>query len=122
MRRMNYIVVALIVILAASQLSAQAKGKRLILKDGSYQVATQWEVKGDRVRYFSAERFTWEELPNSMVDWPATEKYQKDRAAGNLAEQNSISIEEAAERKAEEARSPTILPGLRLPESGGVFL
>jgi hypothetical protein len=57
-----------------------------------------------------------------MVDWPATEKYQKDRAAGNLAEQNSISIEENAERKAEEARSPTIAPGLRLPESGGVFL
>jgi hypothetical protein len=107
---------------AQNLFGAQAKGKRLILKDGSYQIATQWEVKGDRVRYYSAERFTWEELPNSMVDWPATEKYQQDRAAGNLAEQNSLRIEEDAERKAEEARSPTVAPGLRLPETGGVFL
>ncbi|MCU1311144.1 MAG: hypothetical protein JWO20_2269 [Candidatus Angelobacter sp.] len=125
MKRTLHFGILLLVLTLLTQVPAHAqaaKGKRLILKDGSYQIATQWEVKGDRVRYFSAERFDWEELPNSLVDWPATEKYQKDRAAGNLAEQNSISIEEVAERKAEEARSPTIIPGLRLPESGGVFL
>jgi hypothetical protein len=102
--------------------AVQAKGKRLILKDGTYQIATQWEVKGDRVRYYSAERFTWEELPSSIVDWPATEKYEHDRAAGRTADQNSLRLEEDVERKAEEARSPTVAPGLRLPESGGIFL
>src|ERR1700737_1515569 len=61
---------------------AGALGERLSRKDRFYQPATKWEVKGDRVRYLSAERNEWEEVPNSMVDWAAAEKYEKDRAAG----------------------------------------
>ncbi len=102
---------------------AQQLAKRLILKDGSYQLATQWEVKGDRVRYLSAERNEWEELPNSIVDWAATDKWVKDRAAGVPSpEAVELDKELAAERAADEARLPLVAPGLRLPEDGVVML
>jgi hypothetical protein len=102
---------------------AQGLSKRLILKDGSYQSVTKYEVKGDRVRYLSSERGEWEELPKSMVDWAATEQYEKDRAAGaSPPEVIELDKELEADRQAEEARSPHVAPGLQLPEEGGVFL
>jgi hypothetical protein len=103
--------------------AAQQLAKRLILKDGSYQMATKWEIKGDRVRYLSAERDEWEELPNSLVDWAATDKFEKDRAAGVPApEAVEIDKEAEAERLAEEARTPEVAPGLHLPDDGGMLL
>lgn len=102
---------------------AQDLAKRLILKDGSYQAVSKYEIKGDRVRYLSAERGEWEELPKSLVDWPATEKYEKDRASGaSTPEAIQLDKEFEADRQADEARSPHVLPGLQLPEEGGVFL
>src|SRR5579863_10706833 len=102
---------------------AQQLAKRLILKDGSYQLATKWEIKGDRVRYLSAERDEWEELPNSLVDWPATDKFERDRAAGIPApEAVELDKEVEAERLADEAKTPQVAPGLHLPDDGGMLL
>ena len=102
---------------------AQELAKRLILKDGSYQAVTKYEIRGERVRYYSAERGEWEELPKSLVDWPATEQYEKDRAAGaSTPEAAALDAEFEKERAAEETRSPHVAPGLQLPEEGGIFL
>src|ERR1700729_1894190 len=76
------IAVGIFGLVLALQAPAQDLARRLILKDGSYQLVTKYETKGDRVRYLSAERNEWEELPESLVDWPATEKYEKERVAG----------------------------------------
>ena len=96
--------------------------KRLVLKDGSNQMATKWEIKGDRVRYYSAERSMWEELPNSLVDWSATNNWEKDHPKGVSREVLQLSADEEAARKAEEAKTPAVAPGLKLPYEGGVYL
>jgi len=128
MRQLNRVQTLLVAALAVFLLtspfaSAQQLAKRLILKDGSYQLATKWEQKADRVRYFSAERNEWEEVPNTLVDWDATDKYEKDRAAGKPAPEAVVLDKELeAERQADEAKSPHVAPGLRLPDEGGVVL
>lgn len=101
---------------------AQDLSRRLILKDGSYQLVTVYEVKGDRVRYKSAERNEWEELPSALVDWPATEKYEKERATSAIPEAKELDKETDAEREAELSHLPQVAPGLRLPEDSGIFL
>jgi hypothetical protein len=104
-------------------LPAQTLANRLILKDGSYQAITKYEVQGERVRYFSAERGEWEELPKSLVDWDATKKYEEGRLTGAaVPEAVELDKELEAERKAAEARSPQVAPGLHLPDENGVFL
>jgi hypothetical protein len=103
--------------------SAQQTAKRLILKDGSYQLVAKYEVKGDRVRYLSAERNEWEEIPNSLIDWPATEKFAKDRSTGApVPEAVELDRETAADRAAEDAKLPQVAPGLRVPADAGVLM
>lgn len=127
-KRSPQIVIAILVIVVLTfafptSSPAQQLARRLILKDGSYQSITKYEVKNDRVRYYSAERDEWEELPSSLVDWPATEKYEKDRtSAPAIPEAALIDKETDAEREAEEAHLPEVAPGLHLPELSGMFL
>jgi hypothetical protein len=107
----------------AQGIPAKTQAHRLILKDGSYQAVTKYEVHGERVRYYSAERGEWEEVPNSLIDWDATEKFEQGRALGKIApEALELDKQLEAERQAEQARSPQVAPGLRLPDEGGIFL
>ena len=72
---MRLLKICCIVMLLLLPADAQSRDKRLILKDGSYETITEYSIQGDRVRYFSSERNSWEELPSSMIDWEATDKY-----------------------------------------------
>jgi len=112
-----------LVLSCLSPAPAQTQARRLILKDGSYQSIAKYEIHGERVRYFSAERGEWEEVPKSLIDWDATEKYEQGRLQGAPSpEAVQLDKELEAEQRAEEARSPHVAPGLRLPDDGGIFL
>jgi len=120
-RRILALLLTILVALSSADY-AQSTTKRLILKDGSYQIATKWELKGDRIRFYSAERSEWEEIPESLVDWDATNQYERDRAAGkDTPEAVALDKELEAARAEEEAKSPQVAPGLRLPPEGGVY-
>ncbi|HKT90471.1 MAG TPA: hypothetical protein VJQ59_18640 [Candidatus Sulfotelmatobacter sp.] len=122
-RQLALLLLPVALILSVNQVSAQDQVRRLILKDGSYQLVTKYEVKGDRVRYYSSEREEWEELPNSLVDWPATEKWQKDRTAmASSPEAVALDKELAHEEELADTKLPEVATGLRLPEPEGVFL
>jgi hypothetical protein len=123
-------ILVLLVLLVSAGLPAlaQTPNQRLILKDGTYQLVTKYERAGDRVRYYSSERGQWEELPADLVDWAATEKWAKDHAPGATpadADTVAPAIPEAAaidkEEQRERARTPDVLPGLRLPDEDGVW-
>jgi hypothetical protein len=105
-----------------------AANHRLILKDGSYQLVRKYEIVGDRVRYISIERSgDWEELPENLVDWDATRKWERDHALAAedaspaMKEAANIDKEEAAERDEAIARRPEVAKGLELPDEDGVF-
>jgi hypothetical protein len=122
--RILLVIVLLFSSVAACPLGwAQTPNQRLVLKDGTYQVVTSYQKVGDRVRYFSAERGQWEELPQNLVDWAATEAWAKDHKPG--AEPVSPAVPEAAAIDKEEqharARTPDVSPGLRLPDQDGVW-
>lgn len=124
-RRTAFVAWSVLLVAAAlpTLCSSQEHSQRLILKDGSYQLVTKYEIQGDRVRYFSSERGEWEELPKSLIDWPATESYEKDRAAAAASpEAVQLDKEAAHERELEQKQLPQVAPGLRLPEPSGVFL
>ena len=105
--------------------STFARGKKLILKDGTYQIVRSYERKGERVRYLSAERGDWEELPASLVDWDATAKAQAEteKASEELVEK--VKKRETAE-KVETAldidASLEVGPGVFLPPGEGMFV
>jgi hypothetical protein len=113
-----FILAAVCFVLPAQQ---TGKYKRLILKDGTYELITEYTIQGDRVHFFSSERHQWEDLPYSTIDWTATENF-----AGKDAREHSERVNEALDRAAAECsemevRFPLIAPGLKLP-ADGVFL
>jgi len=111
----------------AGSATAAPHRTRLILKDGSYQVVLSYQVKGKIVSYMSAERGLTEEIPEDLVDWDATHKWERlHPAAGGDAGQApapnpTIDPELLKEEADRAALTPEVAPDLSLPEQDSVL-
>jgi hypothetical protein len=101
------------------------RGKKLVLKDGSFQLVREYDRNGERVRYFSAERGDWEELPAAMVDWEATKKAE----AAEHAEEEALAEKVHSREQAQKVEtfldidaSLQVAPGVFLPPGEGMFV
>ncbi len=99
------------------------RGEKLILKDGTYELVRDYKIIGNRVRYYSVERSDWEEIPKSLVDWPATRKANKqaqEQAKQAAALAHAIDMEEHPDTLT--ANAGLGLPkGVLLPSGEGMF-
>jgi hypothetical protein len=112
---------------AAQEAAADARitrGKKLVLKDGSFQLVRSYERKGDRVRYFSIERGDWEEIPSALVDWDATSKAERDLEKADEALVSKIHKQEEASKiqtTLDVDASLQVAAGVFLPPGEGMF-
>src|SRR6266481_6190146 len=104
---------------------ALPRGKKLVLKDGTFQLARDYQRTGERVRYLSAERGDWEEIPAAMVDWDATAK----AAAAEQADEDALAKKIHAQEQAQRIEtimdvdaSLQVATGVFLPPGEGMFL
>jgi len=97
----------------------------LILRDGSYQIVTSYEVVGQIVRYVSAERAgAQEEIPLELVDLDATREWEKRHAPvaeGEEGRPPALDPELVKEEQARTSQSPFVEPDLRLPIEDSVL-
>ncbi|MFN7937176.1 MAG: hypothetical protein U0R19_27880 [Bryobacteraceae bacterium] len=90
-----------------------AANVRLYMKDGEHHLVREYRVVEDRVRFFSAERGEWEEVPISLVDLKRTEREIQERASADKEKAKLIDEEEKAERElAREVSSVPQDPGV----------
>lgn len=81
---------------------------KLYLKDGDYHLVREYQVTGDRIRYYSTERGDWEEIPKELVDLQKTERERKarDEAAANEAGEEKEEAQAVREQRREVASIP----------------
>jgi hypothetical protein len=105
----------LLVVLLVLAISGLAATVRLYLKDGTYHLVREYQVKSDRVRFYSVERSQWEEIPLSLIDLKRTEAEIKEKQEALRKEAAALSAEDQAEREQEREIS-------RIPQEKGVYL
>ena len=99
-----------LLISAAVPLAADIK---LYLKEGGYHVVREYEVKPDRVRFYSTERADWEEMPLELIDLKKTQAEVKRREASAAEQKKADVLERSAERAQQrEARAIPDEPGV----------
>jgi hypothetical protein len=100
------------------------RGKKLVLKDGSFQLVREYRIEGDRVRFYSLDSSQWEEIPQGLVDWDATKKLEAQEAQHDAALVARVHSQEEA-RQAQVIDIDASLeaaPGVFLPPGVGLFV
>jgi hypothetical protein len=104
---------------------ALPRGKKLVLKDGSFQLVRGYSRNGERVRYLSAERGDWEEIPAATVDWDATARAEAEEHKEEEALAKRVRAQEQAQRieaVMDVDASLQVAQGVFLPPGEGMFL
>lgn len=104
----------LLITLAILATAAWAANVKLYLKDGSYHLVREYQVKPDRVHFYSIERSQWEDMPLDLVDLKRTETEASARKEQLDADAKSMAEEEKAEREIKKEVS-------RIPVDPGVY-
>jgi hypothetical protein len=94
---------------------------KLFLKDGDFHAVREYQVQGDRVRYYSTERGDWEEIPKDLVDLEKTEGERKQRQDALQKDARAQDEEEKAERaQRREIESIPVDSGAYIRENGEI--
>jgi hypothetical protein len=99
---------------AVFTLTLAAANLKLYTTDGEFQMVREYQVVGDRVRFYSLDRSDWEEVPASLIDLKRTaaESSAKHEV---LDRQNKAFDEEAAAAKADREELA------KIPQDPGVY-
>jgi len=103
-----------LIVLLLVAVAALAADFRLYLKDGNYHLVREYQVEGDRVRFYSVERSEWEEIPVSLADLKRTEAERQERQEDTQKRAAEIAAEEKFAREQREERE-------RIPVEPGVY-
>jgi hypothetical protein len=95
-------------------LSAFGATVRLYLGDGTYQLVREYQVLENRVKYLSAERGDWEEIPVDLVDLNRTRQEAAAEEA-RLAQEAKEDAEEDAAIRAQKQEASSV------PGDSGVY-
>jgi hypothetical protein len=101
------------------------RGKKLILKDGTFQLVRSYQLNGDRVKFYSIDQSDWEEIPAALVDWDATKKEEAAESKKDgeiLAKASKIEAARRAAPSLDVDASLEVLPNVFLPPGAGAFL
>lgn len=109
---------------ASNSASTLPRGKKLFLKDGTYQLVREYQIAGGRVRYYSLESRSWEEMPESLVDWDATHKEAESEAKQDADTLEKVHAQELARQvmPLDIDASLEAAPGVFLPPGEGIFV
>src|SRR5580704_2059655 len=97
-----------LLLLVLFTLTLTAANLKLYTTDGEYQIVREYQVVGDRVRFYSLDRSDWEEVPSSMIDLKRTaaEAATQQQATDKVTKQFDEEAEAAKAEREELAKIP----------------